>query len=199
MKRAFDLVVSLITLIILSPIFLLCYLLVLTTMGFPVIFKQRRVGINNIDFTLFKFRTMSNNAHKGSAITTGNNDPRITPVGAFLRKYKLDEIPQLINVLIGDMSLVGPRPEVRKYVDLYTEEQFIVLSVKPGITDYASIEYSNEGELLQQTENPEQFYIEEIIPAKIALNKKYINNQSIKTDLHILWLTFMAVVNRKDS
>ena len=138
---------------------------------------------------------MATNADKGSLLTVGGRDSRITRVGYFIRKYKIDELPQLINVLIGDMSLVGPRPEVRRYVDMYNEEQRKVLTVKPGITDYASIEYSNENELLGKSENPEQTYINEIMPAKLNLNLKYIAEQGMKTDVKIILRTIKKIVS----
>jgi lipopolysaccharide/colanic/teichoic acid biosynthesis glycosyltransferase len=164
---------------------LLALLVKLESKG-PVLFLQTRVGRNNKDFKLFKFRSMYLDAEKRGQLTVGMRDPRITRVGYFLRKYKLDELPQLLNVWLGDMSLVGPRPEVRKYVDLYTPEQQRVLSVRPGITDYASIKFINENELLAQAEHPEEFYIKEIMPQKLTLNLIYINNPSIFKDLLLI-------------
>ncbi len=146
--------------------------------GFPVFYLQTRVGLNGKDFKLFKFRTMHKDSDKKGLLTVGGRDPRVTTIGYYLRKYKLDELPQLFNVLFGTMSLVGPRPEVRKYVDLYTKEQQQVLSVKPGITDFASLEYINENDLLAKSSDPEKIYIDEIMPAKLALNSKYIQQQS---------------------
>ncbi len=137
---------------------------------------------------------MRTGADKKGLLTVGGRDSRITRMGYFIRKYKIDELPQLLNVLFGDMSLVGPRPEVRKYVDLYNEKQKQVLSVKPGITDYASIEYSNENELLGKAKNPEQVYIEEIMPAKLKLNLKYIDEQGIRTDLEIIIKTIGKII-----
>lgn len=196
MKRIFDIVISFCGIIILVPIFIvIAFLIKLNSKG-PVFYIQKRVGQFNIDFSLFKFRTMSVGADKSGLLTVGSKDSRITSVGIFLRKYKLDELPQLINVLFGDMSLVGPRPEVRKYVDLYTKEQAEILNVKPGITDYSSIEYFEENELLGRSNNPEQTYIEKILPAKIALNKKYIAESGLKTDLKILYLTLKKIVIR---
>jgi lipopolysaccharide/colanic/teichoic acid biosynthesis glycosyltransferase len=156
---------------------------------------QTRVGLNSSDFKIFKFRTMHVNADKAGLLTVGGRDPRVTPIGFFLRKYKLDELPQLLNVLFGSMSLVGPRPEVRKYVDLYNAEQQKVLSVKPGITDYASIEYSKENELLAKSNDPERTYIDEIMPAKLLLNQKYIAEKSLTTDMKIIWLTFKKIIS----
>ena len=138
---------------------------------------------------------MATNSDKGSLLTVGGRDSRITKIGYFIRKYKIDELPQLINVLIGDMSLVGPRPEVRNYVDLYTEEQKKVLNVKPGITDYASIEYSNENELLGKSLNPEATYINEIMPAKLKLNLKYISEQSFAVDMKIIAATVKKILS----
>lgn len=196
MKRIFDIVISLCGITILVPIFIVIAILIKLNSKGPVFYIQKRVGQFNIDFSLFKFRTMSVGADKSGLLTVGSKDSRITSVGIFLRKYKLDELPQLINVLFGDMSLVGPRPEVRKYVDLYTKEQAEILNVKPGITDYSSIEYFEENELLGRSNNPEQTYIEKILPAKIALNKKYISESGLKTDLKILYLTLKKIVIR---
>lgn len=156
----------------------------------PVIFSQWRVGKGDVDFHLLKFRTMIINAESKGLITVGLQDPRITKVGAWLRKTKLDEIPQLWNVFVGEMSLVGPRPEVRKYVDQYTAEQKIVLSVRPGITDFASIKFSNENELLSKSADPDQYYVQYLIPEKIRLNMNFIRMPSIGNYLNIIWLTF---------
>ena len=171
------------------PFFILIYLAVLITSGFPVFYLQMRVGKNNSDFRLFKFRSMRNDSDKKGLLTVGGRDPRITSVGYFLRKFKLDELPQLFNVLSGSMSLVGPRPEVRKYVDMYNEEQKKVLSVKPGITDYASLDYINESELLAKSQNPEETYIKEIMSAKLELNLKYIKEAGLGTDLKLIFRT----------
>ncbi len=164
------------------------------TCGFPVFYFQTRVGKNNVDFKLYKFRTMHKDAEKKGLLTVGGRDPRVTPIGYYLRKYKLDELPQLLNVLIGDMSLVGPRPEVRKYVDLYTESQKKVLSVQPGITDFASIQFFNENELLAKSKTPEQTYINEIMPHKLTLNLKYIESMSLITDFKIIVNTLVKIV-----
>ena len=147
------------------------------------------MGKNGKDFLLWKFRTMKPDSDKKGLLTVGGRDPRVTGIGYFLRKYKLDELPQLFNVLSGEMSLVGPRPEVRKYVEMYSPEQLKVLEVKPGITDYASIEYSKENELLAKSSDPEKTYIEEIMPAKLKLNMKYIEEKSFWTDLKIIFRT----------
>lgn len=160
-----------------------------------IFFLQTRVGKNNKDFKLIKFRTMRVDAESKGQLTIGGRDSRITRTGYFLRRYKLDELPQLVNVLLGDMSLVGPRPEVRRYVDLYTPLQLQVLSVKPGITDYASIKYANENELLATAENPEQFYIDTIMPDKLAINLEYIKNRAFGTDIKIIFKTIGKIVS----
>ncbi len=189
LKRLFDIVCSLTGIVILSPILLLISLAIIITSGWPVFYLQSRVGLNEKEFKLFKFRSMHNDADKKGLLTVGGRDPRITPVGYFLRRFKLDELPQLFNVLFGSMSLVGPRPEVRKYTGLYNEEQKKVLTVKPGITDYASIEYINENELLSKSPDPETTYIKEIMPAKLNLNLKYIKEAGLGTDLKIIFRT----------
>ncbi|MCE9538114.1 MAG: sugar transferase [Bacteroidetes bacterium] len=194
LKRIFDISFSFIGLVILLPFFIIIGLLIVIDSAGGVFYKQARVGKNNIDFYLFKFRSMRTGADKKGLLTVGGRDSRITRMGYFIRKYKIDELPQLLNVLLGDMSLVGPRPEVRKYVDLYNEKQKQVLSVKPGITDYASIEYSNENELLGKAENPEQVYIDEIMPEKLKLNLKYIDEQGIITDLKIIFKTIGKII-----
>lgn len=194
LKRIFDIFFSFAGLLLLLPVFIVISLLIITDSRGGVFYKQIRVGKNGKDFGLFKFRSMVSNADKKGLLTVGGRDNRITRIGYYLRKYKLDELPQLINVLIGDMSLVGPRPEVRKYVRLYNEEQLKVLSVKPGITDYASIEYSNENELLGSVPNPEEVYIKEVMPAKLALNLKYIKEQGLFTDLKIIFMTFAKIL-----
>ncbi len=154
-----------------------------------VFYRQTRVGRNNRDFRIFKFRTMRLDSDKMGGLTIGRHDSRITAVGSFLRKYKLDELPQLINVICGDMSLVGPRPEIRQYVNFYSAAQRQVLSVRPGITDWASIEYINENEILGKSSHPEETYIMEVMPAKIALNQRFIENQTLRMYFRILGLT----------
>jgi len=196
MKRVFDIVSSGIGLILLSPIFLLLAILIKLDSRGPVFYKQLRVGKYGKDFKIFKFRSMLQGADKKGLITIGGRDPRVTRSGYYIRKYKLDEIPQLINVFIGDMSVVGPRPEVRKYVNLYTEEQLKVLSVKPGITDIASIKYRNENELLEKSDSPDQMYIEVIMPDKLRYNLEYINKQSFIYDLKLIFLTFKEIITR---
>lgn len=195
LKRLFDLMITLPMLLLVSPFFLIIALLIKLGSKGPVFYMQTRVGLNNRDFKIFKFRTMHINADKAGLLTVGGRDPRVTPIGFFLRKYKLDELPQLLNVLFGSMSLVGPRPEVRKYVELYNADQQKVLSVKPGITDYASIEYSEENDLLAKSNDPEKTYIEEIMPAKLLLNQKYIAEKSIITDLKIIWMTAAKIIS----
>ena len=155
------------------------------------------MGRNNVDFELYKFRTMCVDADQGSLITVGTHDARITRVGAFLRRFKIDEVPQFFNILKGEMSIVGPRPEVRKYVDMYTPEQMRVLSVRPGLTDYASIRYVNENEILAASSAPERTYIEDIMPDKLNPNLKYIDEQSFWTDVKIILQTIIAIINRK--
>lgn len=195
LKRLFDIVCSLIGVIVLLPIFIVLALFIVLDSRGGVFYRQVRVGKNNKDFFLLKFRTMQTGADKKGLLTVGSKDSRVTRVGYYLRKYKLDELPQLFNVLFGSMSLVGPRPEVRKYVDLYNTEQQKVLLAKPGITDYASIEYSNENEILAKAANPEQTYINEIMPHKLSLNLKYIAEQGLVTDLKIIFRTIGKIVS----
>lgn len=187
--RFFDFIFSFVGLIVLSPVFLICILLIKLTSKGSAFFVQKRVGKNGVEFNMYKFRSMLVRTHEDSLLTVGEKDNRITKIGWLLRKYKLDELPQFYNVLINDMSFVGPRPEVKKYTDLYSEEQRKILSVKPGITDFASIEFKNENELLATASNPEEFYIEEIIPRKIKLNMIYIENKTISNYFKILFNT----------
>jgi lipopolysaccharide/colanic/teichoic acid biosynthesis glycosyltransferase len=194
-KRGIDILFSLIGLICLFPFFIFISFFIFITSKGGVFFVQLRVGKNNKDFKLYKFRTMFLNSVSKGLLTVGNNDKRITKLGYYLRKNKLDELPQLINVLNCTMSLVGPRPEVRKYVNLYNSEQKSILDVKPGITDLASIMYYNENEILANSVNPEQTYINEIMPIKLELNKQYINEMSLLTDLKIIFKTFMKLIN----
>jgi lipopolysaccharide/colanic/teichoic acid biosynthesis glycosyltransferase len=193
-KRIFDLFFSGIGLIIISPIFMLLSLLIWLDSQGGILYKQVRIGKNIRPFKLFKFRTMYANSDKKGLLTVGDNDNRITRVGYYLRKYKLDELPQLINVFIGDMSFVGPRPEVEKYVKLYNNEQQKVLSVKPGITDWASIRYVNESELLARSSEPEKTYINEIMPAKLAINLEYVKQNNLLIDIKIILYTFKAIL-----
>lgn len=170
-------------------------LIVLESKG-GVFYYQERVGQNQQLFSLIKFRSMRMNAELLGQLTVGSRDPRITKVGYFIRKFKLDEFPQFINVLKGDMSIVGPRPEVSKYVALYSEEQLKILTVKPGITDYASIAYFHENEILAQATDPEKAYIEEVLPAKIKLNQRYLAKPTLSADLKIMLLTFLKMLGR---
>ncbi|MDD2198633.1 MAG: sugar transferase [Bacteroidales bacterium] len=186
MKRVFDIVVSFFGLVVILPVFFIIAIAVIVESRGGVFYLQKRVGKNNKDFKIFKFRTMYTNSDKKGLLTVGSDDKRITKIGLILRKYKLDELPQLINVLIGNMSLVGPRPEVRKYVNLYTNEQKKVLGVKPGITDPASLKYSNENEILAQFDDPEKVYIEEIMQAKLNINLEYIKTRSLKSDFKVI-------------
>lgn len=195
MKRLLDILSSLLVLILLCPLWLVLALLIVCDSRGGVFYRQIRVGKDNKDFYLYKFRTMRPDADKKSLLTVGERDSRVTRVGYFLRKYKLDEFPQLINVLKGDMSIVGPRPEVRKYVDMYTPEQMRVLSVRPGLTDLASIQYVHENELLAASDNPEQTYIDVVMPAKLQLNLQYIDNQSFWGDIKLIFQTFAAILH----
>ncbi|MDR2979017.1 MAG: sugar transferase [Bacteroidales bacterium] len=194
MKRFIDIFLSLITLIILSPLFLIIAILIAAESKGGVLFSQIRVGYRNRDFKLYKFRSMRNGADKEGLLTVGDRDSRVTKIGYFIRKYKLDEFPQLINILKGEMSIVGPRPEVRRFVALYTEEQLNVLSVKPGLTDYASLKFIDESDILCKVDNPEKYYIERIMPKKINLNLQYIQNQSIGEDFKIMGKTVVRIL-----
>ncbi len=194
MIRFFDILLSSIGLILLSPLLLLVYVLVRTESKGPGFYSQKRIGKDGEPFRLYKFRSMRRGSDKGHLITVGGRDSRITKVGYYIRKYKIDELPQLWNVLIGDMSLVGPRPEVERYVRLYTPEQRIVLSVKPGITDYASIAFSNENELLGQAKDPEEMYVNEIMPKKIEYNLNFINNRTLVEYFKIIFMTLCKIL-----
>jgi lipopolysaccharide/colanic/teichoic acid biosynthesis glycosyltransferase len=193
MIRLLDIIFSAVGLLLLSPLFLIIYILIRCESKGGGFYCQQRVGKDGRMFGLYKFRSMRTGSDKKGLITVGGHDSRITRMGYFIRKYKIDELPQLWNVLKGDMSLVGPRPEVKKYVDLYTEEQRRVLSVRPGITDYASIEYVDENEILGKADNPDRVYVEEIMPAKIKLNMRYIENRSLKEYFKIIGLTFINI------
>jgi lipopolysaccharide/colanic/teichoic acid biosynthesis glycosyltransferase len=194
LKRAFDIFCSLLGLIILAPLLTVIAICIALESQGGVFYKQLRVGRFGKEFYLYKFRTMYPDADKKGLLTVGGRDPRITRLGYYLRKFKLDELPQLLNVLNDSMSLVGPRPEVKKYVDLYTPEQREVLNVRPGITDYASLEYFSENELLAGSADPEKTYVEEIMPAKLELNKKYIEEAGLFTDLKIIFKTLVKVL-----
>lgn len=195
LKRLMDIFFASVGLIVLFPFLFVIGLAVALTSRGGVFYRQVRVGKHNKDFRLFKYRTMFVDAEKQGLLTVGGRDPRITPLGYYLRKYKVDELPQLLNVLWGSMSLVGPRPEVRKYVDLYNEEQKKVLNVKPGITDYASLQYFSENDLLAKSNDPERTYIYEIMPAKLALNKKYIAESGVLTDLSVILKTIKRILS----
>ncbi len=194
MKRLFDICFSLALIIVLFPLAVVVSLwIVFDDFGSPF-FVQQRVGLNGRNFGLLKFRSMRKNAESKGQLTVGMKDNRITRSGYFIRKYKIDELPQLVNVFLGEMSIVGPRPEVPKYVLLYNEEQQNVLSIKPGITDFASIEYVRENELLSASSDPEKTYIDEIMPAKLELNLKYLREQSFLTDMKIILQTIKAIL-----
>ena len=192
MKRLFDITASFFGIIILSPLLIFIGLWVGLSSKGGVFYKQIRVGKNNKDFKLYKFRSMRVNSDKQGLLTVGSKDSRITKAGYFIRKYKIDELPQLFNVLKGDMSFVGPRPEVRRYVDLYSKEQMKVLSVRPGITDPASIKYRNENDILSSQSNPEEYYIQHIMPDKLKINIDYINTRTFIKDIKIIFQTIFG-------
>jgi lipopolysaccharide/colanic/teichoic acid biosynthesis glycosyltransferase len=195
-KRLFDIFFSLVGFIFLLPIFLIISIAIILDSKGGIFYRQLRVGKNNTDFKIFKFRTMRSGSDKKGLLTIGDKDFRVTKAGYVLRKYKIDELPQLINILIGDMSFVGPRPEVRKYVDLYNQEQLKVLSVRPGLTDFSSLDFIDESEILSQSSDPEKTYIQEIMPAKLELCKKYLVEQSFKTDTKILIATLFKIIKK---
>ena len=197
MKRLFDIVASGLSFIVLSPLFLILAIWIKLDSKGPVFYRQVRVGYKNKDFRIFKFRSMSVGADKGSLVTIGGHDPRVTRSGYFIRKFKFDELPQLINVFIGDMSLVGPRPEVRHYVDYWTPEQMHVLDVRPGITDPASIKFRNENELMEKAEDPEKYYIEVIMQEKINLYLEYVEKHSFFYDLGLIFKTFFVIIHER--
>lgn len=194
MKRLFDIVASGCGLLILSPLFLVIAIWIKFDSPGPIFYRQVRVGRHNKDFRIFKFRSMRVGADKGSLVTIGNRDTRVTHSGYYIRKFKIDELPQLINVFIGDMSLVGPRPEVRYYVNYWTLEQMRVLDVRPGVTDPASIKFRNENELMEKAENPDDFYINVIMQEKIKLYLEYVDNHSFFGDIGLIFKTFWAIV-----
>jgi len=191
MLRILDVFFSFIGLLVLSPLFLIVGIWIKIDSKGPVIYTQKRVGLLGKEFSLKKFRSMRPGSDKLGLLTVGGMDPRITNSGYFIRKYKLDELPQLLNVFLGEMSLVGPRPEVKKYVDLYTQEQRKVLSVRPGITDEASIAFRNENEMLALSSNPEQTYIDEIMPHKLKLNLAFIESPTILNYFRIILKTLI--------
>ena len=194
MTRFFDILFSSIGIILLSPLMAAIAVWIKLTSKGPVFFSQKRVGKDAVEFSMLKFRTMRANAEKEGFLTVGSVDTRITAAGYFLRKYKLDELPQLFNVIAGKMSIVGPRPEVKKFVDLYSSDQRIVLSVLPGITDIASIEFRNENELLAMQANPEEYYIRHIMPEKIEHNKKFIATPTAANYFRIIFLTIRPLL-----
>ncbi len=194
MIRFFDILFSIIGLVLLSPLFTVLYLLIRIESQGGGFYSQERIGKNGKPIKLFKFRSMRIGSDKKGLITIGEKDNRITKTGFILRKYKLDELPQLWNVFIGDMSLVGPRPEVKKYTDLYTEEQKQVLQVKPGITDWASIKYVDENKILGESKDPDDAYVNLIMPNKIKLNMVYIQHQTLGEYFKIIFTTFKEIV-----
>lgn len=194
LKRTFDFLFSLILIILLSPFFVFIIIVILIFDRYNPFFTQQRIGRDGIPFTLIKFRTMRNDRN-GLHITVGTRDPRITRAGYFLRKVKLDELPQLFNILLGDMSFVGPRPEVKKYVDLYTPEQKRILKVKPGLTSWASLKYFDENRILGVSQNAEEVYIHKILPRKIEIDMEYVNHPSLLTDFKIIYLTIIRILS----
>lgn len=196
LKRIFDIFFSLLGILILLPLHLLIAILIKINSKGPVLYVQNRVGLLNSEFKIYKYRTMYLDSDKLGLLTLGEEDSRVTKIGYYLRKYKIDELPQLINVLIGNMSFVGPRPEIRKYVNYYSKIDMEILNIKPGITGYATIKYINESEILEQSTNPEKLYIEEIMPDKIKLNKIYINKNNIIIDTIIILRTLYNVVRQ---
>ena len=197
MKRLFDIIASGCGLLVLSPILVIVAIWIKLDSKGPVFYRQVRVGRYNKDFKIYKFRSMRVGSDKGSLVTVGGRDPRITRSGYFIRKFKIDELPQLINVFTGDMSLVGPRPEVRHYVDYWTPEQMRVLDVRPGITDPASIRYRNENELLATAEDPEKYYIEVIMQEKLKLYLEYVRDSSFWYDIKLIFQTFLVIVKER--
>ena len=193
MIRLLDIIFSFLGLLILSPFLIIVYIAIIIESRGGGFYKQIRVGKDGKRFMLYKFRSMRVDSDSKSQITIGARDPRITKTGLFVRRFKIDELPQLLNVLKGDMSLVGPRPEVPLYVDMYTEKQRRVLSVLPGITDYASIRYVDENEILGKAKNPHQTYIDEILPNKLKLNMEYIENRSVKEYFKVIFLTLVKI------
>ena len=197
MKRLFDIIASACGLLVLSPVFLIMAIWIKQDSNGPVFYRQVRVGRHNKDFRIFKFRSMRVGADKGGLVTIGGRDPRITRSGYFIRKYKLDEFPQLINVFLGEMSVVGPRPEVRHYVNYWTPEQMHVLDVRPGITDPASIKFRNENELMEKAEDPEDYYINVIMQEKIKLYLEYMQNASCWSDIKLIFKTFKVIITER--
>ena len=197
MKRLFDIVASGLGLLVLSPILIIVAIWIKLDSEGPVFYRQVRVGRYNKDFRIFKFRSMRIGSDKGSLVTIGGRDPRVTRSGYFIRKFKIDELPQLINVFIGDMSLVGPRPEVRHYVNYWTPEQMRALDVRPGITDPASIRFRNENELLEKADDPEKYYIEVIMQEKLKMYLEYVDNASFWYDIKLIFQTFGVIIKER--
>lgn len=197
MKRLFDIIASCFGILLLSPVLIVVSILIKLDSKGPVFYRQVRVGRYNKDFRIYKFRSMRVGADKGSLVTIGGRDPRITRSGYFIRKYKIDELPQLINVFLGDMSLVGPRPEVRHYVNYWTSEQMKVLNVRPGITDPASIKFRNENELMEKAYDPEDYYINVIMQEKIKLYLEYVDKASFWYDIKLIFKTFKVIVTER--
>ena len=193
MKRLFDILFSFLGIIFVSPILLVTAIGIKLDSQGPIFYRQTRVGRFNHDFQILKFRSMYVDSDKHGLITIGGRDPRVTPIGYYIRRFKIDELPQLWNVFIGDMSFVGPRPEVRQYVNLYSAEQLHVLDVRPGITDAASIKYRNENELLQSADNPEQYYISTILPDKLQINLDYVRNHNLLKDFCLIFQTIKTI------
>lgn len=192
-KRNLDILITFVSAVLFFPVIIVVSMVILVSSGYPVFFLQERVGKDWKSFKIIKFRTMVKNADKKGIGVSSHNDSRITSIGKFLRKFKIDEIPQIFNVLIGNMSLVGPRPELLKYAEYYMDDYSEILKVKPGITDYASLKFRNESELLKNTNDNEKFYINKILPEKIQLYKKYLKEANLKTDLRIIFSTFKAL------
>ena len=197
MKRLFDILASGCGLLVLSPIFIIVAIWIKLDSPGPVFYRQTRVGRHNKDFRIFKFRSMRVGSDKGSLVTIGGRDPRVTRSGYFIRKFKIDELPQLINVFTGDMRLVGPRPEVRHYVNYWTPEQMRVLDVRPGITDPASIRFRNENELLEKAQDPERYYIDVIMQEKIKLYLEYVEKSSFWYDIKLIFQTFKVIITER--
>ena len=197
MKRFFDLIVSGIGILLICPILLIIAVWIKLDSRGPIFYLQERVGLHNKVFRIIKFRSMQIGSDKGSLVTIGGRDPRITRSGYFIRKYKLDELPQLFNVFVGNMSIVGPRPEVRHYVNYWTEEQLHVLDVRPGITDPASIKFRNENDLMEQADDPEYYYINVVMQEKLKLYLEYVNHHSFWGDIKIIFQTFAAIIKNK--
>jgi len=196
LKRLFDIFASGLGLLCLSPLFAILAIWIKADSRGPVFYRQVRVGRGNRDFRIFKFRSMRPDSDKGRLITVGGHDPRVTRSGYYIRKYKLDELPQLINVFIGDMSLVGPRPEVRRYVNMYSPEQMRVLEVRPGITSLASIRYRNENEILAASDDPDRTYIEKVMPDKLAIDLEYVADASLINDIRLIFSTFREIITK---